>query len=52
MKLLSTLRDAVQYLSEGVIRLFSPNTDKYPEIGVQPFEGDPNSGWVEPGGHK
>lgn len=52
MKLFSTLIDAVQYLSEGVVRLFSPSTDKYPEIGVQPFEGDPNSGWVESGGQK
>jgi hypothetical protein len=46
-KIFSKLVDAVQYLSEGVIRLFSPRTDKYPEVGVQPFEGDVYSKTVE-----
>lgn len=29
------------YLSEGVIRVFSPKDDYYPVIGVQPFSGEP-----------
>jgi|GEM_PF-256460 hypothetical protein len=31
-----------QSLSDAVARIFSPNDDKYPAVGVQPFEGDPN----------
>lgn len=27
----------------AVLRIFSPVKDDYPEIGVQPFSGDPNS---------
>lgn len=52
MKLFSKIAAAIQYLTEGVARIFSPSTDEYPETGVQPFEGEPNSGWVESGGHK
>jgi hypothetical protein len=30
-----------QFFSEALTRIFSPPVDKdYPEIGVQPFEGD------------
>ena len=29
------------YLSEGVIRVFSPRDDAYPVTGVQPFSGEP-----------
>ena len=49
MKFFSTMTDAVQYLYEGVVRLFSPSSDEYPEVGVQPFEGEPNSSWIESG---
>jgi hypothetical protein len=31
----------VQYLFEGVGRIFSPTDDEYPLIGVQPFAGEP-----------
>ncbi|MBD2776818.1 hypothetical protein [Iningainema tapete] len=30
-----------QYISEAVIRIFGPNDDAYPMIGVQPFTGEP-----------
>ena len=29
-----------QYISEAVMRIFAPNDDAYPLIGVQPFTGD------------
>ncbi len=35
------LRDFIQYITEAFARIFSPNDDQYPEIGVQPFEGEP-----------
>lgn len=30
-----------QYISEAVVRIFSPSDDAYPNIGVQPFSGEP-----------
>jgi hypothetical protein len=33
-----------QYISEAVVRIFAPNDDAYPIIGVQPFTGDPFNG--------
>lgn len=47
MNFVKMTTDALQYLSEGVARLFSPRDDQYPNIGVQPFEGDPFSEWVD-----
>ncbi|MDY6939224.1 MAG: isochorismate synthase [Cyanobacteriota bacterium] len=41
MKLELMLRNALQSLFESVGRIFSPTDDAYPEIGVQPFEGEP-----------
>lgn len=38
----------LQYLFEGVARIFSPTDDEYPLIGVQPFAGEPfkpGAGW-------
>lgn len=46
MNILKALHDAMRYLSEGVTGLFSPNHDEYPNIGVQPFNGEPYSEWV------
>lgn len=31
-----------RFLSEGVKRIFAPRDDDYPEIGTQPFEGEPS----------
>jgi hypothetical protein len=47
MNIFKMTADAVQYLSEGVARLFSPQDDQYPNIGVQPFEGEPLSEWID-----
>jgi hypothetical protein len=33
-----------QYISEAVVRIFSPSDDAYPLIGVQPFSGEPLQG--------
>lgn len=30
-----------EYISAAFARIFGPNDDQYPEIGVQPFEGEP-----------
>ena len=35
------LNDISQFISEAVARIFGPNDDYYPLVGVQPFEGDP-----------
>lgn len=35
------LHDFVQYLAEAFARIFGPTDDEYPEIGIQPFEGEP-----------
>lgn len=31
----------IHYISGAVTRIFGPTVDNYPEIGLQPFEGDP-----------
>lgn len=41
MSISKTLGNILQYLSEGVARIFSPTDDEYPLIGVQPFAGEP-----------
>lgn len=45
-----TINSIVQYISEAVTRIFGPNDDAYPVIGIQPFAGEPfkqrhNAGW-------
>ncbi|ELS05393.1 hypothetical protein Xen7305DRAFT_00051360 [Xenococcus sp. PCC 7305] len=40
MKVIETVRGMVNYLAEGFLRLFGPTNDEYPEIGIQPFEGE------------
>ena len=32
--------DVIQYFSDGIARIFAPSDDAYPNIGVQPFEGE------------
>lgn len=41
MKIFQWLQNVVQYIWDGVSRLFKPSDDDYPQSGVQPFEGDP-----------
>lgn len=42
MKVFHVFAQLSQYLSEAVLRVFSPNQDIYPLIGTQAFDGDPN----------
>lgn len=37
----------IQYFVEPVTRIFGPDDDLYPAVGVQPFEGEPYSKWVD-----
>jgi predicted ribosomally synthesized peptide with nif11-like leader len=42
---LAELQNQPPFLSQlvkAVLRVFSPSDDNYPEIGVQPFSGEPN----------
>ena len=41
MKLLKAFGDVVQYFSDAFARIFGPDDEPVPSIGVQPFEGDP-----------
>jgi hypothetical protein len=52
MNIFKVFGDAVRYLYEGATGLFSPDRDQYPNIGVQPFSGDPYSEWVSPAEQK
>ncbi|WP_017717689.1 hypothetical protein [Kamptonema formosum] len=42
MNLPKSVEDAMKYVMAAAGRLFSPSDDKYPEVGVQPFEGEAN----------
>ncbi|MGB3613854.1 MAG: hypothetical protein WBA10_08675 [Elainellaceae cyanobacterium] len=42
MNIANGLQRTVKFVWEGALRLFSPSDDIYPNIGVQPFEGDTN----------
>jgi hypothetical protein len=35
------LASITQYISEAAMRIFAPNDDAYPVIGIQPFTGEP-----------
>ena len=37
--ILSSVKVAVQYITEGFLEIFRPEDEKYPAIGVQPFRG-------------
>ncbi|MFM9267173.1 isochorismate synthase [Tychonema sp. BBK16] len=39
MNLSKSLKNAMRFVSQAAIRLFSPSDDNYPNTGVQPFEG-------------
>jgi hypothetical protein len=44
MNIIEVLGNLTKYITEGFARIFSASKDEYPEVGVQPFEGDPNTG--------
>ena len=39
MNLSKSFANAVRYVSEAAVRIFSPSDDNYPNSGVQPFDG-------------
>lgn len=43
MNIADSLQRALQFVWEGVLRLFSPDDGVYPAVGFQPFEGTPYS---------
>ena len=47
MNIVKLLQDAIRYIAEAAARIFSPNDDEYPRVGVQPFEGEPYEGSAE-----
>lgn len=42
-KLYKSIENLTQYLSQAVGRIFCPNEQAVPEIGTQPYEGNPYS---------
>lgn len=47
MGLIKLMDDLNSYLAEAVAQIFSPSSDSYPEIGVQPYSGELIEGKVE-----
>lgn len=41
--LMQQLRNMVEYLSDAIARIFTPNKDDFPATGEQPYNGDPAS---------
>lgn len=42
MSIPKVIDDVIQYVSGAVSRIFSVSDDKYPNTGVQPFDGEFN----------
>ena len=40
MFVLRLIQQTMQYISEAASKIFSPNHDDYPLIGIQPFTGE------------
>mgnify|MGYP005846158169 CR=1 FL=1 len=45
MNISLAIQNTVQYIVEAATRLFSPSDDQYPDIGIQPYDGDVYSQW-------
>lgn len=41
---MKALEQFFRYLSQAIQRIFSPNEKPIPEVGVQPYSGDPYDG--------
>lgn len=39
MTITATVKNIVQYFTEGFLKIFSPSQDSYPATGIQPFGG-------------
>ena len=35
--------NAVEYVSDAIAKIFTPNKDNFPATGAQPYKGDPAS---------
>ena len=40
MHILRWLKDSCDFIFGAAARIFGPNDDAYPSVGVQPYEGD------------
>jgi hypothetical protein len=40
MRIATMLDQLIGYFSAAAARIFGPNHDEYPAVGVQPFEGE------------
>ncbi|BAZ65868.1 MAG: hypothetical protein KME28_17465 [Pelatocladus maniniholoensis HA4357-MV3] len=41
MKAISNIIASItRYITEAAVRIFGPNDDAYPNIGIQPYTGD------------
>ncbi|MFB6276790.1 MAG: hypothetical protein ABEI32_11695 [Halothece sp.] len=40
MNLMTMMNDMASFLGEAIARIFSPNDDAYPNVGVQPYSGE------------
>jgi hypothetical protein len=46
MNIVRSINNGLSYLSETVFRAFIFSPNQSPNVGVQPFSGDPYSEWV------
>lgn len=46
MNIPKQLQNFIEYITEAFARIFGPDDDEYPNVGVQPFEGDPYNGEI------
>ncbi|WP_186708765.1 hypothetical protein [Euhalothece natronophila] len=47
MKIMKIIDNINSFFAEAIARIFSPSDDAYPNVGVQPYSGDPVEGEVE-----
>ncbi len=47
MNLSDRISEAIKYVLAASARIFGPSDDEYPQVGVQPFDGDPYKGRQE-----
>lgn len=40
MNMTKMINDMAAFFGEAIARIFSPNDDAYPNVGVQPYSGD------------
>lgn len=40
MSIYLNVKKSLEYIIEAVLKVFSPNHDNYPAIGIQPFGGE------------